>query len=96
MSFATHAACAPEVLKLASVALFVPDEICFVTNTVALCVVTSVAVQVHPNAAIGKPMTPLVAVPPEPIAILKVAVPFPGPIDGEVPKPEVIVGVVGE
>ena len=54
----------------------------------------SEAKQFHPFAAVGKPTTPLVAVPPVPTFILKAAVPLFAVIDGVVPNPELIVGAV--
>lgn len=57
-------------------------------------VVMSEAKQFHPFAAVGKPTTPLVAVPPVPTFILKAAVPLLAVTEGDVPKPDEIVGAV--
>jgi hypothetical protein len=50
--------------------------------------------QFQPFAAVGRPITPLVAVPPVPTLTLNVDVPLFDATDGDVPKPLDIVGAV--
>ena len=54
------------------------------------------AVQLQPLAAVGSPITPLVADPPVPTFTSNAAVPFCCTMLGEVPKPEEMVGAVAE
>jgi hypothetical protein len=51
------------------VAVVVVEAVCLVMKTVVDCVVMSAAVQTHPFLAKGRPITPLVAVPPVPTLI---------------------------
>ena len=70
----------------------VPAPVCLQANTVVVFVVTSVQVQFQPFCAAGSPRVPLLAAPPLPTLIVKAAVPLLVATDGEVPKPEEIVG----
>jgi hypothetical protein len=56
--------------------------------------VISVAKQFQPLLAAGNPITPLVATAPVPTLIMNDAVPLLTVTDGDVPKPELIVGAV--
>ena len=65
-------------------------------SRVTIFVFISMAVQLQPFAAVGSPITPLVADPPVPTFTSNAAVPFCCTMLGEVPKPEEMVGAVAE
>src|SRR5438105_6240625 len=94
MSLAVHAANAPDVLKLPIAAEAVPEFVCLHIYTVAESVERSTHEQVQPFDAVGRPMVPLVAVPPVPTLMVNAAVPLGVTMDGDVPKPEEMVGLV--
>jgi hypothetical protein len=59
-------------------------------------VLTTVSSQctTHPFAAVGNPIVPVLAVPPDPTLTVKAAVPLLLTMKGVVPKPDTIVGAV--
>jgi len=94
MSLATQAVATATSEYWVSVTDVVVDAVCFVRNTAVEVVVTSSAKQFQPVVAAGKPITPDVAVPPVPTLMRNAAVPLLAVTEGEVPKPEEIVGAV--
>ena len=92
MSLATQAVATATSEYWVSVTDVVVDAVCFVRNTAVEVVVTSSAKQFQPVVAAGKPITPDVAVPPVPTLMRNAAVPLLAVTEGEVPKPDDMVG----
>jgi hypothetical protein len=76
MSDAAQGVATAAALYCVSVALVAEVAVCLVTNTEVDCVVMSSQCTAHPFIALGRRITPLVAVPPVPTLIVKTAVPL--------------------
>ena len=93
MSEAVQACAAPAAVNSPMGAVVVvPAPVCLQAKTVEVLVVMSTHSQCQPWDAVGKPIVPVDAAPPVPTLMVNDCGPLGFTIDGEVPKPELMVG----